>query len=184
MMRSRKHTIYSSHSHQRGFSIVELMTAVVVLAILIAVAVPSYTSFIANSQIRTTAESITNGISTARAEAVKRNAQIIFILNNDTSWQIGCVIVVVGVCPAIIQAKAAKEGANGSVSLIITGANNLIFTSLGTVLNIPGQLGAVEVDSTTIPATDSKELRVVVNGSSVKMCDPSVIAADDPRRCI
>lgn len=169
--------------NQGGFSLVELVMAAIVLGILVSVAAPAYTKFIANSQIRTTAESINNGILTARAEAIKRNAPVKFTVNADTSWQVGCVTVDASTCPAVIQLKPAKEGATGAINLTITGANNITFTSLGTVSTTPGQLQSVEIDHSGMSAAETRELRVVLNGSSVKMCDPNIAATTDTRHC-
>lgn len=170
---------------QQGFTIIELMIAVVVLAIVSAIAIPSFTQFVANTQIRTTSESIRNGIQLARAEAVKRNAQVRFTLANNASWQFGCVTVVAVTCPAIIQSKAAREGGSSKITINITGANNVTFTSLGIATTTPGQLSVVNIDHSGITATESRDLRVMISaGGSVKMCDPNISTTTDPRRCV
>lgn len=169
----------------RGFSVLELMVVVIILAVVSATAVPGFTQFIANTQIRTTSESIRNGLQLARAEAVKRNTQIRFSLGADASWQFGCVIVVAATCPAVIQSKSAREGGSNNIIINITGANNITFTSLGIATPAPGQLSIVNIDHSGIPADTSRNLRVAVNaGGSVKMCDPNLTTTTDPRRCV
>lgn len=168
---------------QFGYSIIELMIVILVLAIVSSIALPSYRLFIANTQIRTTAESIRNGLQTARGEAVKRNATVRFTLANNTSWTVGCLPVIAN-CPANIQSKAAREGSASTVTVVITGTNAIDFTSLGTVTSVAGQLSQVNVDSSSIPSTQSGDLRIRVGaGGNVRMCDPNVATVTDPRYC-
>jgi type IV fimbrial biogenesis protein FimT len=166
---------------QLGFSIVELVVAVAILAILSAIAVPSYTEYIANSQIRATTESIRNGLQLARAEAVKRNATVRFTLNSDSSWNVGCPVATAN-CPILIQTKPAKEGASSTITLSATGSVD--FTSLGVRSPAVGQLALVNVDNTAIPSANSRDLRVTVGaGGNMRVCDPNVSSSTDPRFC-
>jgi type IV fimbrial biogenesis protein FimT len=169
---------------QLGVTAIELLVGVAILAIASSIAVPSYTQFIANSQIRSTTESIRNGLQVARAEAVKRNAIVAFTLNGaDNSWVVGCPTVNAN-CPATIQTKTAKEGGSATVTVAITGANTISFTNLGNVTNTAGQLSVVNVDNSSIPAVNSKDLRVRVGaGGNVRVCDPNVSTTTDSRYC-
>lgn len=56
-----------------GFTLVELMVAVAVLAILVGFALPSFRDFAERSWLRGVADSVTQLIGTARTEAIKRN---------------------------------------------------------------------------------------------------------------
>lgn len=68
----------------RGFSLIELMVAMAIAGILLALAAPSFRNWIRNMQIRTAAESIQNGLQLARGEAVRRNDLIRFQLTSTT----------------------------------------------------------------------------------------------------
>jgi type IV fimbrial biogenesis protein FimT len=59
---------------QRGFTIVELMITVAVLAILLAFAVPSMTDFYDRKRLISQTEAISNLIQLARSEAIKHSA--------------------------------------------------------------------------------------------------------------
>lgn len=168
---------------QKGFSLIELMVVVIVLAIATSIAIPSFRNFIANTQIRTTTESIRNGLQVARTEAVKRNAIVRFTLNSDKSWSVGCPTVTTN-CPATIQEKPSKEGSSATTTLTLTGTNNISFTSLGTITAAVGQLSEVNVDSSAIPAAASTDLKILIGvGGSVRVCDPNVSATADSRHC-
>jgi len=63
---------------QRGFGLVEAMVTIAVLAILLAVAVPSFQQMIVNGRTRTIAESFRAGVDLARTEAMRRNLPVGF----------------------------------------------------------------------------------------------------------
>lgn len=69
--------------HARGFTIVELMVTLGVIAILMVIAVPSFNSMINSNRLTTAANELVAGLNTARMEAIKRNAYTQFC--SDTS---------------------------------------------------------------------------------------------------
>jgi len=62
-----------------GFSLVELLVAIALIAVLVGLGAPSYQEWIESTRIRSAAESIQGGLQLARAEAVKRNTQVQFV---------------------------------------------------------------------------------------------------------
>ena len=61
---------------------IELMVGIAIVAVLFAMASPSFGVWIKNSQIRTSAEAIQNGLMLARSEAVRRNTTVRFQLTS------------------------------------------------------------------------------------------------------
>jgi len=59
-----------------GFTLVEMMVTIAVLAILTAVAIPAYRAFILNSRMTAQANEFLTALSFARSEAIKRNANV------------------------------------------------------------------------------------------------------------
>lgn len=71
-----------SMRQKAGFTLIELVITLAVLAILLAFGLPSFSTWTQNSQIRTAAGAIQNGLQLARSEAVRRNAPIRFQLTS------------------------------------------------------------------------------------------------------
>jgi type IV fimbrial biogenesis protein FimT len=173
-------------SSQNGLTMIELMVGLVIVAILLATGVPSFRDWMQNSKIRTASESILNGLQLARAEAVKRNTQVQFVLLGGSSWNVGCVTVT-ATCLAMIQSRSANEGSTASI--IVTpepvGANTVVFNNFGAVVataTTPTQFN-LDVPVSIMPAADSRDLRITIGvGGNSRMCDPN-LASSDPRAC-
>jgi type IV fimbrial biogenesis protein FimT len=63
-----------------GFSLVELMTVIVVLGVLLVMVLPSLSDWMVNQRIRNTADALLRGLQLARQEAVRRNQTMGFWL--------------------------------------------------------------------------------------------------------
>ena len=67
----------------RGFSIIELMIGVAILAILVALAVPSLTSVINNNRLAAQANEFVTALQLARSEAVRLNTAVSVCKSDD-----------------------------------------------------------------------------------------------------
>ena len=163
-----------------GFSLIELMIAVAITTILVAIAVPSFRAMIRNSQIRNAAESVVNGLQRARAEAVARNTNVAFTFGTDSGWTISVVN------PAsTIDSRLSTEGStNVTITALAadltTAANSITFNTLGGVVTNPVSISRVNFAA----VGGDKNLRVTVGvGGNAKMCDPSLATGSSPRAC-
>lgn len=164
---------------QLGFNLIELMVTIAVFGIIMAIAIPSFKTMMKNSQVRNAAESVSNGLLKARAEAVSRNTRIDFVLGTDSSWTINQVSPV-----AIIESRSSKDGSANVTLTAVDGANaaatTVSFTALGGILN--GSDPIEKIDFTAEGA--DRDLRVIVGlAGKVKMCDPNLTDTTSPRAC-
>lgn len=73
---------------QRGMSLIELMVAITILAILVVLGMPTFQQWTLNTRIRTVTESIQNGLRLARNEASQQGRFVRFQLTSASSWQV------------------------------------------------------------------------------------------------
>lgn len=157
---------------QRGFSIVELMIAMAVAVIVLAIGAPSFSLYLQNTQIKNAAEITMAGINLARAEAVRRNMSVRFQLvstltntctlsNLSLNWvvSLGNPTSLCATAPAdpsdanlptatdpkIVQKQSGTEGMR-NVTIATTGGNTLVFSGLGRVTGA----GITQVDFSNI----------------------------------
>ena len=174
----------------RGFTIIEMLVGISVVALLFLLAVPSFKSWIQNTQIRAAAHAIADGINLARGEAIHRNVQVqlqLTSLGNGSSeaWTVSEIPAPIGT-GAIVQRWSSADGAS-STRIVQAGGGLITFNALGRVLPqnpFDNSAPLLQVDVTSsVNDPALRNLRVVVgNGGMARMCDPN-LAQPDPRAC-
>jgi len=165
-----------------GFTLIELMVTIAVLAIMLFLALPNFAVWIQNTQIRTAGEAVLSGMQLARAEAIRRNVSVELRMNVSSGWTAS-----VPGTGEVIQSRLAGEGsAAAAVTITPVGATKITFNGFGSITtNDDGTpaITEIKIDSPSIAAADSRELCVLVRaGGTVRMCDPQV-AVTDTRSC-
>lgn len=192
-----------------GFSLIELIVGLAILGLLMALGVPQYASFIANSRLRATTEGIVNGLNLARAEAVKRNARVELVLTNEEPIESlvnalpastsGYNWVVREWVPAtnsynFIEGKVGAEGSGkteGSSVVIASSSadatydGRVIFTGFGAMAI--GQPVAFQFTNPSAglcaPSGPMRCLNINISpGGQIRVCDP-LAPAKDTRAC-
>lgn len=186
----------------RGFTIVELMISLTLLGILLAIALPTFGAFIRDSQIRTAASAMENGLQLARAEAVRRNQQVQFTLLGTlggaavvggTDWTIlAADPATPTVFDQLVQTRrestassAARVGVSAAInpgSAAAPGAGvpaTIVFTGLG---RLSAATATRQIDVTG--AAGSRRLSVqIAPGGEIRLCDPALAVASNPQGC-
>ena len=164
----------------RGFTMVELMIALVIVAILLMLVTPTFAEFLRNAKIRSTADSIAGGMRLAQTEAIRRNANVELVVVPGSGWQVRDPQV-----PAILHREPFTEGGTQiAVDLNPPAAAKLTYSAIGQ-LQLPTNpddgtptLVSVGVRHASVA---SRDLRVITEffGQGVRVCDndPTVQAS-------
>lgn len=78
----------------RGFTLIELLVTISIIAIAMAIAVPSMTTFMRNAELTTAANNLLAALNTARSEAMKRGMNAMLKPVDSTDWRKGWVVFV------------------------------------------------------------------------------------------
>ena len=194
----------AASARQRGFTLVELMVTITLMALLLGLAAPAFSEWTRNAQVRTVSDTLQNGARLAQTEAMRRNRQMVFFLSNDQGctattaaaangafWAIRSVPLLAGETAETVQCGNLSDVAAG---INISGPTAICFNSMGRqVANTnPGagsatctlaSSGRSSYDLSSVSGT--RPLRVLVTlGGQVRICDPArMLSASDPDGC-
>jgi type IV fimbrial biogenesis protein FimT len=178
----------------RGFTLIELMVAMTIAALVLLIGMPSFTTFVRNSEIRSTAESISNGLRAARSEATRRNLPVSFTLagGGSASWAINVFDPVTAtlVQPPIQQYSKLEAGKSSKVTTTPGTAVAVTFNGLGRIIS-PSPIATAnlqQIDVTSVVTGEARSLRVYADDlHGVRLCDPDpalkALVPADARAC-
>jgi type IV fimbrial biogenesis protein FimT len=174
---------------ERGFTLIELLVAVSLFAFLIALAVPMYTDFLGNSQVRNAAEAMLNGVLWTQSAAINANTQVQLVVTPATGWTIAEVNPDLSVRTPILPAPfQLSDGApNAHVVPTPPGATEITFDAFGRIVANPDASPTIScIDVTNSQNANARALRVVITNATpataTKLCDP-LAAATEPQAC-
>jgi type IV fimbrial biogenesis protein FimT len=197
---------------RRGFTLIELMIGVALFAVVLTLAMPSFSVMLQNAKLRAKAESILAGLQEARTEALKRNQTVEFLLMADDPDPANVVVYTVnttgpnwavrvldtaGVATDFVEGHSGLEGTGQSdpaalyarvTPANLPGTNTIRFDALGRsnvgVVNSTFDVKPAAPGACKADGGDMRCLRVVTTpGGRVRMCDPSVAGPNDTRAC-
>jgi type IV fimbrial biogenesis protein FimT len=199
----RRHML--ARQSQNGVTLIELLIGIVIVSMMLALGMPSFSSMIQNAQVRGAAESVMNGLQSARNEALRRNVNVRFTLTDTTgriAWTVECVVATTD-CPAgpILSASSSDSGANARVGISTTSPIPAYTTALasgaglssgaGVTFNSLGSIPAANIgtditriDVTNSAMSDARRLVIVLGiGGLIRMCDPLLALSANPQGC-
>ncbi|WP_444906467.1 GspH/FimT family pseudopilin [Microbulbifer sp. SSSA008] len=134
---------------QGGFTLIEMMVSLVVLALLVGIAVPSFTDMINNNRSVALAEDFAGALNYTRAEAIRRGGRVSICASTDgascgaaDTWDQGWIVFVDGAAtdnagaPIITQVLRAWDIDDADASVVVAQAavtNFIRYTDLGTL---------------------------------------------------
>jgi len=166
-------------ARQRGFNLFELLTAIAILGIVTAIAVPSFQTISINSNLSTETNDLVSSLRLARSEAAKQGQDVTVCSANagltacsgsadwSTGWLVidggGNVILAREALPASTATEMAIVGAQGSIvfnrngfstsarTIKLCGPNNAATRARGVIVSVDGRVRlATDSDSNSI----------------------------------
>ncbi|NGM90894.1 prepilin-type N-terminal cleavage/methylation domain-containing protein [Parapusillimonas sp. SGNA-6] len=187
-----------------GFTLIEMMVTIALMCILTMLAMPSFSTWVANNKVRTVSDSLQNGLRFAQAEALRRSRPMVFSLTNSaapqksltaveggSNWSINVSKSSLDASSVFVQAGVLADVASG---VRITGPAAVCFNAMGRLVantdtGVSGALCSTDPGKPvftydiTVSGAD-RPLRVLVGlGGQVRMCDPARKLADSPDGC-
>ncbi|MES2832163.1 MAG: GspH/FimT family pseudopilin [Pseudomonadota bacterium] len=196
--------MYLAKKPHHGFTVIELLITVAVLATLSALGIPTMNNAINNAKVRSTAEALQNGLRTAQAEAIRRSRQTAFVLTNDTPaegaapsddgtyWYVQVLPAVPGEVVIDPYVQGGQFGAR-TAGTTIRGPAVICFNSIGRAVannatGLPGAAScAAPASRTTFDVTKTgadRTLRLQVSAAGkIRMCDTARLLSAAPDGC-
>ncbi len=167
------------HAKIRGFTLVELMVTVAIVAILSAIALPSFSTSIRNSRLATTTNEFIGAVNLARSEALKSNqtGQVCASSNGvtcGTNWTDGWIVWSDANGDGSIQADEIRRHQQALNGMTVASSSSPAFTfsSRGECTTCAGGAfgaGATDIELHASPCSSGQEhirlLRILATGA-------------------
>jgi type IV fimbrial biogenesis protein FimT len=176
---------------QHGFNLLELLTAIAILGVLTAIAVPSFQSISINSNLSTETNDLVSSLRQARSEAAKRGQDVTVCAANASltacsdaaDWSTGWLIVdnaanVIRIREALDSDSASEMAIAGATGRIVFNRNG--FSTSARTIKLCGRDNAaqrargviVSVDGRVRLATDSDNNSIAEDRSGADLTCP------------
>jgi len=194
----------------RGFTLIELVIGVAIMALLLALAAPAFSTYSENAKLKGITGSFLAGAQNARIEAIRTNQSVQMVLTTDQplaanvatsnlsansgSWIIRALSNDPTPVYRFVDGKSVREAsssASGTSSVQLSAVSNgaatplITFNGAGsTSLGAAWQVDFTSTKGACAPSGPIRCLRVEVTVSGqIKACDPAVAGAGDTRIC-
>lgn len=160
----------------KGFTLIEGMITVALVAIIAALAAPGMQTLISRFQLQAASDAVMSGLQLARSEALRRNQPVRFSLVAGSS---GWSVTLVGADEAL-QSHAGV----GAPSLIVEtndDETDVVFLPTGLVDTSEARLERIDLSSSAEGVRPARIL--IAGGGKSRACDPSIDRTGDPLQC-
>ena len=145
----------SERRHARGFTLVELMIVVTLMAVMLGIAAPSFRDFMAGQRVKTAAGEYSSTLVQARSEAIKRNASVTVTpaTLSASGWSQGWTVAV-GVTPLVTQdayTGLTFEGSATAITYLGTGRLSAPATTMKVTADHADSCMNVAIDLSGMP---------------------------------
>ncbi|MBI4291466.1 MAG: GspH/FimT family pseudopilin [Betaproteobacteria bacterium] len=158
-------------TRSRGFTIVELMIVIVILAILSSVAAPAFREMIVASRVRSAASDLYESVLLARSEAIKRNAAI-DIVPGAGGWAAGWSVQVQSDSTVMSTHEAltgvtVSSNASGNLSFKLDGR---VSTNVRQIVLYTTEYATVQARCVYVDAAGRPSVRTDKDGDAANGC--------------
>jgi type IV fimbrial biogenesis protein FimT len=158
---------------RRGFTLVEMLIGISIVAILAALALPSFRQMSINMSVNSNTNEIVGALNVARAEAVKRGVDVV-LRTNGPNWSSGWTVTP-DLVPEALQTHAAYAD-NYRVLGMNTGGGSItrvVFGSTGSLVGATAFDFSVCRPTTSPGNADSRWIHVAASGMITSRRDSS-----------
>lgn len=125
-----------------GFTLIELVTTLTIMAILVAIATPYFRDFVLTQRTKAAAYDLVSSLLYARSEALKRNTNVV-VAPATGGWQNGWTVTIGSTTTVLAQHEATP-------GLTVTApAGNLVYTSSGRLSAAPATPFSIAASGST-----------------------------------
>ena len=111
-----------NNNHSAGFTLIELMVTIAVLAIIVSIAAPNISTQLANQRVKATAVTLENALKEAKAESVIRRQNVTVAYDSTANT-----ITLTGNNSAVISTYSINNSSSVSQSITPTSVTAVVF---------------------------------------------------------
>lgn len=154
----------------KAFTLLELLIAISIVAILTVISVPLYSEYIETARLKGASETLYTSFLKARSEAIKSQGTVTFVFQTGTSWCFGANST--GTC----DCNTAGSCNLGQIDSSSYSRVTLGLTGIGTSMTISGTRGVVSATGTvSFTSNDGDSVSVIINKMGfLRICSSNV----------
>lgn len=160
--------------YTRGFTLIEMMVTVAILAILVSIAAPSFNNFFDKYRVKRAAETLSAFLVNAKSEALKRNKNVrTVITGSGTTWCAG--MTENSTCDCSTASACQIDGADRVINSTSFKGVQLLEPATTHAFEFKTQRGTVTgFETVELESANGSKLNVVVSMvGRIRLCSPS-----------